>query len=79
MEKFNYFCQEDNPLGKPRPYGRVTLKCGLKESCVWGSGMDSCGLGYCEHSCEITSNQRHQVALRYPVVLRGKTDKTKEP
>lgn len=44
--------------------------------------MDSCGLGptarYCEHSSEIISIQCHQVTVRYPVVLRDKTDKTKE-
>ena len=45
--------------------------------------MDSCGLGptarCCEHSIEITSNQCHQVTVRYLVVLSDKTDKTKEP
>ena len=45
--------------------------------------MDSCGLRptalYCEHSSEVTSNQCHQVTVRYPVVLSDKTDKTKEP
>jgi hypothetical protein len=44
--------------------------------------MDSCGLGptarYCENSSEITSNQCHQATVRYPVVMRDETDKTKD-